>query len=88
MGIWSGFTLFGKGILDLVAFVTSSIMLPVGGLLIALFVGWAMGPRAVAELRGDADSRPRLGAAWLFILRFVAPVAIAWILINEVIASG
>ncbi len=86
MGIWADATLFGKGFLDLIAFVTSSVMLPVGGLLIALFVGWVMGPRAIAELRGDADTAPVLARAWLLILRFVAPAAIAWILINELIS--
>ncbi len=85
MGIWSDATLFGMGFLDLIAFVTSSVMLPVGGLLIALFVGWVMGPKAIAELKGDADTAPVLARAWLFILRFVAPAAIAWILINELI---
>lgn len=88
MGIWSDFTLFGKGFLDLIAFVTSSVMLPVGGLLIALFVGWMIGPRAAEELRGEAETTPKLAAAWLFILRFVAPVAIVWILINELMSSG
>ncbi len=61
MGIWSDYTLFGKGFLDLIAFVTSSVMLPVGGMLIALFVGWKMGKRAVAELRGDADTAAESG---------------------------
>lgn len=88
MGIWSDYTLFGKGFLDLIAFVTSSVMLPLGGLLIALFVGWVMGPRAIAELRGEAGRAPFLAVAWLFILRFVAPVAIAWILINELLSQG
>lgn len=88
MGIWSHATLFGKGFLDLVAFVTSSIMLPVGGLLIAVFVGWVMGPRAIAELKGEAGVTPKLAHAWLLILRFVAPLAIAWILVNELITSG
>jgi len=88
MGIWSDFTLFGMGFLDLVAFVASSAMLPIGGLLIALFVGWVMGPRAIAELKGDADAPPALAGAWLLILKFVAPLAIAWILINELITSG
>ncbi len=87
MGIWSGATLFGKSFLDLVAFATSSVMLPVGGLLIALFAGWVMGPRAIAELQGEARATPILAHAWLLILRFVAPLAIAWILVNELITS-
>ncbi len=88
MGPWADATLFGKGFLDLLAFVTSSIMLPVGGLLIAVFVGWVMGPRAIAELKGEEATAPALARAWLTILRFVAPLAIAWILVNELISTG
>jgi NSS family neurotransmitter:Na+ symporter len=80
LGPWADYTILGKGFLDLVDFVASNIMLPVGGLFIALFVGWHMGARAMQELDGGPVSR-----VWLFIIRFVAPVAIIWILVNGLI---
>ncbi len=81
LGPWADETVFGKGVLDLLDALTAGIMLPAGGLLIALFVGWVLGPRAIAEL-GASSGRSRLALIWLWILRLPAPVAIAWILMS------
>lgn len=86
LGPWAGYTVFGKGILDLLDQVTAGIMLPVGGLLIAVFVGWVIAPRAVAEIAAGHDGPPRFARLWLWILRLPAPVAIAWILISWAVA--
>ena len=82
LGPWSGYTLLGKPLLDLLDALTAGIMLPAGGLLIAVFVGWVIGPRAIAELGLDTPARAGLAKVWLWILRIPAPVAIAWILIS------
>jgi NSS family neurotransmitter:Na+ symporter len=85
MGVWSDVTIAGKGFLDLADFITSSVMMPIGGLFIALFVGWFMGPRAIEALKSHPDQSLALAGLWLFILRFVAPLGIAWILIQGLI---
>lgn len=38
LGIWSEYTLFGLGCFDFLDFLTAKIMLPLGGLLVAVFV--------------------------------------------------
>jgi len=81
-GIWSDITIAGKSFLDLADFITASVMMPVGGLLIAVFAGWVMGPRAIEALKSHPDQALPLAGLWLFILRFVAPLGIAWILIQ------
>lgn len=82
-GLWSGAHIFGKSFFDLLDFLTSSITLPLGGLLTALCLGWAVGPRAFAALGGDTDAKtPRWAGIWLFVLRVVAPIGIGWILIQ------
>lgn len=73
---------FGLSFMDLLDFVTASLMLPIGGLAIALFVGWKIAPRALAEVADAAGRPPLLARLWLFVLRFVAPVAILWILLT------
>lgn len=81
-GMWADLTIAGKGFLDLADFITSSVMMPLGGLLIAVFAGWFMGPRAVESLKSHPDQSLPLAGLWLFILRFVAPLGIAWILLQ------
>ncbi|WP_158675240.1 SLC5/6 family protein [Thiohalobacter thiocyanaticus] len=45
LNLWQGdarFTFFGKGFLDLFDWITSNVMLPLGGLLISVFAAWIM----------------------------------------------
>ncbi len=90
LGPWAGFTVFGKGILDLLDALTAGIMLPVGGLLVAIFVGWVIAPRMMAEISAGVGAGhgqpPRFARLWLWILRLPAPVAIAWILLSWAMA--
>lgn len=82
LGPWSDYTVLGKSVLDFLDAVTAGIMLPAGSLLIAIFVGWVVGPRAIAELGLDKPATSRLAQTWLWILRLPAPAAIAWILVS------
>jgi neurotransmitter:Na+ symporter, NSS family len=49
--------------------------------LTALFVGWVWGPKALAALSDNGRLRQPWAPLWLFVLRFLAPLGIAWILI-------
>jgi len=79
--IWSGFTVMGKTIFDLLDFVTSNIMLPLGGLLIAIFAVWVM---------KKESSRQELGlgkmgfSLWYVVTRFVTPVAVLIVFLNSI----
>jgi NSS family neurotransmitter:Na+ symporter len=87
LGVWSEFTVPGTSlsIFDFLDFTASSIMLPLGGLLTALFVGWKWGPQALIALQTTKDQSFALGPLWLFVLRFVAPLGIGWILLQAFI---
>lgn len=82
-GAWSGVSIAGYSIFGFLDFLTGSLLLPLGSLFIALCVGWVLGPRAITALSDDDGGAPRWGALWLFILRFVAPLGIAWILVRQ-----
>jgi len=78
--IWSDYTLFGKTFFDSLDFLTTNIMLPLSGLLISIFVSWIMRDSDIAkEVRMES---PTLYKLWLWILRFIAPIAILVVLIN------
>jgi NSS family neurotransmitter:Na+ symporter len=70
------------GFLD---FTASKVMLPLGGLLIVIFLGWVMKASEVKdELSNGGVLKVRLFNAFLFIIRFIAPVAISIIFLNSV----
>nr|WP_321454839.1 sodium-dependent transporter [uncultured Cohaesibacter sp.] len=81
MGIWGDFKIFGLNFFDLMDFLTSNLILPIGGFLIAIFVGWVITPRALKEVCGD-NAPGLLAKSWIFILRFIAPIAILLILLS------
>ena len=64
---------------DNVEYLTSNIMLPVGGLLITVFAGWVMCRNSTAEELGGVNFMYK---AWRVLARFVAPIGILIVLIN------
>lgn len=73
-GIWSDIQFFGNDILDSMDFIASNIFLPIGGLIIALFVGWGWKKSDALEASDFGDTF--YGHAWVFLLRYFAPIAI------------
>ncbi len=83
LGIGKGYTLFGLGLFDLFDFVTAKIMLPLGGLLISIFVGWFLNKRIICkEISNNGVLNRPYYRLLLFILQFIAPIAILLIFIN------
>ena len=83
-GPLDGFKLFGMTLFDLFDYVSSNIFLPVGGMFIALFVGWYLDKKMVRnEMTNNGSLRAPYMRLVIFILRYVAPVAIGIILINQ-----
>lgn len=73
----------GKNIMDLVEFLANDLMLPLGGLLIALFAGWALDRKI---LRGQLSEMPEpLFIALRWMLRVVAPLLVLVVLVRAVI---
>ncbi len=72
--------LWGMNFYSCLDFLTTNLLLPSGGLLTALFVGWAMSRESTAhELQQD---HPRLLAIWRWVLRYISPVLVLVIIIN------
>jgi NSS family neurotransmitter:Na+ symporter len=68
--------LFGLNIFDTLDKLTTNVMLPLGGLLMALFAGWVMQTHHVREELGIS---PKAYALWRFTIRYISPLAICGI---------
>jgi NSS family neurotransmitter:Na+ symporter len=85
----SDFTLFGKNIFDLLDYAASNIMLPLGGLFIVLFVGWFVGKKVIkGELTNSGSLKASYYPGFIFIVKFIAPFAIAIIFIYSIFWGG
>lgn len=85
--IWSTVDVFGTGKnpFDLLDFLTSSIFLPLGGLLVALYVGWAMNKSISREQLFSLNGF--FFSLWLFLIRFVVPVLILLIFLSSILGD-
>ena len=71
-------TIFGKTFFELFDFISSNILLPIGGMAISIFVGWILDKSIV---RDEVTNRGKVSVhtlgAIIFCLRYVAPICIA-----------
>jgi len=70
----------GKNFFDWVDFITAAIMLPLGGLIMAIFVGFIIEKERVYNLM-----KPQLGfffEIWYFSLRYIVPFALVVVMLN------
>lgn len=76
-GVLSDVTLFGKNIFDFADFVVSNVLMPIGVLLVAIFVPRKMKKEVLMKELGVSKNKGyKLFLLWLYILRYVAPIAI------------
>lgn len=81
--IWSDVKLFDKTPFDLLDFLTTNILLPLGGLCIAVFAGWKVSQTKMMNEVGIEYLI--LFKLWLIVLRFLAPAAIIAVLVNGLV---
>ncbi len=87
--IWAGFTplaigpLKGKTIFGLIDYFGSNLLMPLGGILMAIMAGWIFSKESSRdELSMESAAA---FAVWRFLIRFVAPVTVAAIFIYNLI---
>ncbi len=71
----------GKDFFNTYLHIVLNLLMPVGGILIAVFVGWLVKRQFTRdELVGDRETL--FYKAWLFVLRVVSPVLLAFVLFD------
>ena len=80
--ILSDFYLIGdKNFLDSMDFIANQILLPLGGMLIAIFVGWFMKESLIKDELGSINKF--LYLLWRFFVKFIAPVCVGYIFYRQ-----
>lgn len=79
-GPLAGYTVCGKTIFDFFDFCSSTILLPIGGILISLYAGWILNRKVIAK---QIEGTPRIIISVLLVcLKFVAPIGITLVFIS------
>jgi NSS family neurotransmitter:Na+ symporter len=75
----------GKNLFSIFDYMAANIVLPLGAFLIAIFVGWFLGRKNVRdELTNGGTLKGRFFGVFMFIVKFLAPIAIAAIFLNGI----
>ena len=83
-GAWKDVTLFGMGFFDLFDFLVAKLIMPIGGMLMCVFLGWIVDEKVLcAEMTNNGTIRSPLYPAYRFIIRYFAPICIILIFANE-----
>ncbi len=80
---WADIRLVGKTFFDWCEFLSTTVMLPLGGLLVAVFVGWRMSKRSTMEELGIGNSV--LFQTWRVLVKVVAPIGVLLIFGNALV---
>lgn len=81
--VWEKVTWWGKNYYQWNDYITANLMLPIGGLLLAIFAGWFVQKDQMANILGWQPNGLAI-TAWQWSLRLLAPLAIAFILLQAV----
>ena len=82
-GVLSNVSLLERNIFDFLSYVASDVLLPIGGLLMCIFIGYFWSAKsAVAEIEEGAQRGFRLKKAWSVSIRYIMPLALFVILIK------
>ena len=76
--------LFGLTMFDLFDYLSSNILLPLGGILICLFVGWSWGAQRLQQAlsnRGQLHNQ-RMIHVLFFLLRYISPLLILIVMLK------
>jgi len=70
---------FGLDIMGIKDFITNNIMMPLGGMFIAIFMGWFISRKSILEELTMSDSSFKI---WYFLVRYVCPIAIGAVFVS------
>jgi len=73
---------YGLNFFDVMDYLTSNWILPLGGLLIAIYAGWVM-PKRLRDAQLEGAS-PLMMGGWLLLVRFIAPALVIVVLLQKV----
>jgi len=82
--VLSDFTIIGMPILDGLDNIASNYMLPIGGMLTSVYVGYALKKEIARQQIVDSDKLVKVFNVWFFLIRFVTPVTIFIVFLNKI----
>jgi NSS family neurotransmitter:Na+ symporter len=78
------FTIIGMPVLDALDHIASNYMLPIGGMLISIFVGYTLKKEIARQQIAEDESLVKVFNVWFFLIRFVTPLTVLIVFLNKI----
>ena len=84
LGVLGGWQIFGLSVFDSLDFLTANILLPAGGFLTCIFVGWRLDQKVLkAQISNNGELKFRIYSVFIFLLRYVCPAVLLLIFLDN-----
>ncbi len=84
LGLLGDWKIAGLNLFDALDYLTANILLPAGGFLTCIFVGWLLDKRILkAQITNHGALRFRVYGLFIFLLRYLCPVVLAAIFLDN-----
>lgn len=84
LGKWNFLSLGGKSLFDWFDYLTGQILLPIGGFLTCLFIGWYLDHKIVRdEFTNWGTLRGKFFHTYLFCIKYLCPLLIALVFLHQ-----
>ena len=80
-----GFMGVERNFFDFFDYLSNNLMLPLGGLLLAIFIGWVL-PNRISQEELSVLAEHHWFKIWMFMLRYVVTIVLAVVFINLLLA--
>ena len=83
MGVFQT-TFFGMNFFDFMSYFAESLLMPLGGMFMCIFIGYVWKPEsAIQEISNEGTLPFKLRGYWAFMIKYIVPVAIFVIWLNS-----
>ena len=84
LGVTNDFRIGGLCLFDLLDYVTAKIMMPLGSLLLCVFMGWRLEKATlISEVTNRHTLRWSMIKAFVIVLKYIVPILVTLIFVNE-----
>ena len=85
-GVLSGISIFGLNIFDALGWFGETLLMPLAGVFICLFVGWVWKPQnALKEITNEGKLNFPVAPVWSFLVKYILPFSIIYIFVVGII---
>jgi len=84
--VLGGITIFGKTFFDLYDYISSNILMPLGGIFIVIFAGWVLGKKVLMhEISNEGMLKNESFVnTFTFIVKYISPLLITLVFLNVI----